>query len=126
MIPKIVGVGVIAALVGSLLSEMGCKAKKIFIVLSAVILLLGLCTEVFSILSELLSLGNDTGVGEATRAALKIVGIGYVYGISSEICEELGETRIAGILGLSARVETFLVTLPFLKRIVEMGLGFIK
>lgn len=126
MIPKILAVGLIAAFVGALLSEMGCKAKKVFVVLSAVMLLLGICKEVFSVLSEILSLGEDTGVGEATKSALKIVGIGYVYGISSDICEELGEPGIAGVLGLSSRVETFLVALPFLKKIVEMGLGLIQ
>jgi hypothetical protein len=126
MIPKVVAIGIIASVAGALLSEMGCRTKWVFSVISVIVLLLGLCGELSSVFSELLTLTDSSGMEDAVKSALKVVGIGYVYGISSEVCEELGEKRIAQILTTFSRVEIFLVILPYVKEIADMGVRLLK
>ncbi len=116
-----IGIAVIAALTGVILTEMGCKSKRAFITLSLVVMLLGLCGELAVIFSQITSFGELSGVGEVAECALKVVGLGYVFGISCEICEELGERSISSILSLFGRIEMLAVTIPYIKEIVEMG-----
>ena len=126
MIAKLAAVGLIAAFTGMLLSEMGCKAKRAVTALTVVIILLGLLGELGGIFGELISFADEGGVGEAARCALKTVGLGYVFGISADISDELGEKSISGMLTLLGRIEIFVVVLPFIKEMIEMGLRLIK
>ena len=115
MIPKICALGIILAFVCLMLSEMGFKGKKAFALLSSVIILIGLVSELGSIFSETSSLFEDTEVGDTAKAALKVVGLGYVFGISADVTEELGEVGISRALTLFGRVEILGMTLPYVK-----------
>ncbi len=126
MIPKIIAVGLIAAFLGAILAEMGCRTKKIFITLSVIIMMLALVSELGVIFGEILSVSEDAGATEVVKCALKIVGLGYVFGISAEVCEELGEKSISTLLVLFGRIEMLLVTLPYVKEMVEMGTRLIQ
>ena len=121
MIPKAVAIGLIVAFVGAMLGEMGCRSKKVFIAVCAVIMLLGFSVELSEIVGEILSLGGTSVESETVKCALKIVGTGYIFGIGSEITEELGEKRISEVMTLFCRLEMLVITLPFLREIVEMG-----
>ena len=126
MIPKVLAIGLIVSVVGALLTEMGCRTKWVFSVISMTVLLLGLSSELSSVLSELVSLTDTYGMEDTVKSAVKVVGIGYVYGISSEVCEELGEKRVSQILTTFSRVEIFLVILPYVKEIADMGVRLLK
>jgi hypothetical protein len=126
MIPKVCAIGVIVAFTGFLLSEMGFKGKKIFVALSVVLMLIYVAGETGSVISETVSIFMGAGIGDISGRALKIVGLGYVFGISCEVCEELGETGIQKALTLVGRVEIIGVTLPYIKEILELGISLIK
>ncbi len=126
MIPRIIAVALISALVGVILSEMGCRSKRIFIAISVVVMLLGLSSELAELFSSLSFFAEGAGVGEVARCALKIVGLGYVFGISADIAEELSEKSIASLLTLFGRIEMLAVALPYIKKIAEMGAELIK
>ena len=52
-------------------------------------------------------------------------GLGYLFGISADICRELGESGIAKSLEVVGRVEIIAVAVPFWKKIIETGVELI-
>ena len=126
MIPKMCALGLLFAFIGIMLSEVGYKSKKLFSVLAAVAVLSLLGGEISSALSSILSLGEITGVSEIATTALKIVGLGYVFGVSSDIIKELSEPMIASFVTVGGRIEILIVVLPYFVEIVDLGIELIK
>ena len=89
------------------------------------LLLLGIGEGLSEILSWLSGASDATEFSSVCRSAIKVVGVGYCFGICSAVCEELGEKGIASMLTNVGKVETFLVVFPYFKEIVKMGLGLI-
>ena len=58
---------------------------------------------------------------EYVSAIVKIVGAGYIFGIGADVCRELGEGGIANGVAVAGHVEIFVITLPFLKKILDFG-----
>ena len=67
----------------------------------------------------------DESVKEYAVAMLKILGVGYAFGICSDICAELGEPTLAGAVCLFGRIEIVMLSVPFIKTIVEKGIELI-
>ena len=126
MIPKVCAIGILLAFVGFLLSETGFKGKRVFGLLSAVTVLIGVLSELTEIFSQTSELFISAGVSDIARAGLKIVGLGYVFGISSEVAEQLGEVGVSRALTLFGRIEIVGLTLPYVKSIIELGTSLIK
>ncbi len=126
MIPKLCALGLLLAFVGIMLSELGYKSKRLFSVLAAVAVFSVLGGEISSALSSLLSIGEITGVSEIAVSALKIVGLGYVFGISADIIKELSEPMIASAVTVGGRLEILIVVLPYFIEIIELGIELIK
>ena len=79
--------------------------------------------EVSGIISEL---GAASGAGEYVRAALKVVGISYLSGISRDTVSELGESGIARCIGVITRLELLSVSAPFIKEMLSSLLSLME
>ena len=55
-----------------------------------------------------------------------MLGVGYVFGIVSDICEEMGERGISSAVINAGRIEIFLLIFPYFKKILEMGIGLLR
>ena len=55
------------------------------------------------------------------ESAIKAVGIGYISGIVSDICRELGEGGIAKAVASAAKIEIVLVAMPHIYEISELA-----
>ncbi|MBQ9070869.1 MAG: stage III sporulation AC/AD family protein [Clostridia bacterium] len=53
------------------------------------------------------------------KAAAKAVGIGYLAGISSDICREIGEAGIGKCITVGARIELVILAVPFIEEILS-------
>ena len=126
MILKACAMGIIFAFLGFLLSELGFGGKKIFTVLSIVFILSFLASSLSGIVGEVGTLAELGGVGEAAKCSLKILFLGYVFGISSDVCAELGENGVANALSLVGRGEIILLVMPYVRDVVNLGVGLIK
>ena len=80
------------------------------------------------------SAGTSTTLGTANIAdsaaeiidgATKILGLGYVFGICSDVCRELGENGVANSILVVGRVEIFLATLPYLDTLLGLVRGLV-
>lgn len=120
---KPVAYAMIALILGILLRELGFKGSRLVFVVGTVGIIgaaMLYAGEIFAMLP-----GLDGENREYAVAMLKIVGVGYVFGICSDICLELGEMGLSGAVCLFGRVEIIALSMPFIKRMVEKGIELI-
>lgn len=113
----------ISLVLGVLLKELGFKGSRLIFVISTVGVVGMAAIYAGEILGALPGVKGDNR--EYVSAILKMVGAGYVFGICSDVCSELGENGLAGAVCLFGRVEIIALTLPHIKRIVEKGIELI-
>ena len=83
-------------------------------------------SELPAFFSDFLKLfGDFEALGESALSILKIIGIGYIFGISSDVCRELGEAGISSALSLIGRFEAIAVALPFIAEIFSLALSLV-
>ena len=116
---KVAAYALITLFLGVLLKEFGFKGSKLVLILGTVAVIGAATLSLGSLFSMLPSISTDNK--EYAAAMLKIIGVGYVFGICADICTELGEVGLSGAVCLFGRVEIITLSLPFIKRIVEKG-----
>ena len=113
----------ITLFLGVILKELGFKGSKLVILLGTVTVVGTVGIYVGRLVSMLGDLGANAG--EYAAAMLKIIGIGYVFGICADVCTELGEGGLSNSVCLLGRVEIMTVSLPYVRMIVEKGIEMI-
>lgn len=126
MMLKAVATAVLAAILGYVLSELGYRGKRLFSTVAILSLFFFGVAIFLEVISPLEAVITKTGIGEAARCAVKIVGAGYVFGIASDVCREMGEGGIANALTTVGRLEIFVAVLPYILKMVELGAEMIK
>ncbi len=126
MISKILAVGILSAILGVMLSELGFKSKRLFTVLCLVVIYCALSEQVMRLISPLSEITEAAQLSEAAGCAVKAVGVGYVFGFASESCTELGEVRLASAIALAGRIEAFVLVLPYFQKTLTLGLELLK
>ena len=122
MILKICGLALIGASLAFIMKNYGWRPSPLISV-AAILTLLASLGYYFTQISDFFdTVGGIEGMETLTGTALKVLGIGYVSGISSDICREIGEGGIASALTLIYRLEILMVVFPMLIEIVNIGL----
>lgn len=123
---KIAGAGLVAAMLAFILRECGSRSAKLVSSVGIVVLLAASVGGIGRIVPSLgiPKLGSDAAEGCALM--LKIVGAGYVFGTSADLCREIGENGVASALVVAGRVEIFLLILPVLREIITLGVEMLK
>ena len=118
-----VAYALLSLVLGVLLRELGFKGARLVFLIGTVGIVGAAALYAGRLFNSLSVIGTDNS--EYARAMLKIVGVGYVFGICSDICSELGESGLCGAVSLFGRVEIIALSLPFIKGIVEKGIELI-
>lgn len=122
MIFKACAFALVAVFCTVILRELGWRGAGVTAVVCAVILFSLVAEGVSTAAKEIESLSALAELSEFGKCVLKIVGIGYIYGVSSDICKDMGEGAVASALGTVGRVEILLAVLPYFKDILDFGL----
>ena len=122
---KLVGVALLLTVTAFLLRQLGWRGAPVFAVICAVLLLLEMADSLARIFSSVTLAGEAGGVSEPLGAALKTLGAGYLFGISADVCRELGESGIAKAVEVVGRVEIIAIVIPYFERIIEVGIELI-
>ena len=126
MIMKTAFVALLAGVLALILSEYGYRGKRLFSVF-VIVSLIGVGVFAFSrAVNGIDAVISLTGLGDAATCAIKIVGTGYVFGITADVCREMGEAGIANALTTVGRLEIFVTVLPYILKMVELGTNMIK
>lgn len=118
---EVLGVAVIAAICAFILKSLSFKGALVFSAISALVIISDSLLLMDGLFPSFLPLFSDGEGAEAIRSAVKILAIGYLFGICSDLCREMGEGSIAKALEVAGRVEIMLILLPFITRIIGMG-----
>ena len=116
---RILAIGLLSAVVGFVLTQLGFSGKRAFGALAFVIIIASVSSglgEIIGTVSDFARLGD---VSEGAAVALKIVFVGYLFGICSDIASELSESAVASALAVAGKVETVLLILPYLSEVVS-------
>jgi hypothetical protein len=120
---KIAFLGLVFAFCAVLLKNLGWRGASVFSALGIAVIL----TELRGSFSEIGSFGELwKNLGEGGVAILKIMGLGYLFGISADLCRELGEGGISSALTLVGRFEIIAVALPFIHEIFSLAISLVS
>lgn len=123
---KFVGAALICVMMSVLLDGLGFRAKRLFVCLTVIIMMIGLVGSLSKVFDPILNIARDVGIGEVADKSLRAVGLGYVFGFTSDICSSLGETTLASLVTAVGRVEIFLIALPYFVKTVELGIKLLS
>ena len=126
MIPKICLFAIVGVIINSLLDRLGFKSKAIFTLLCLVLMLISLTEGLGGVYGDLIALADKAGITDAASCAVKAVGLGYIFGFTSEICSSLGEGVIASVVTLAGRIQIFLLAYPYFEKIIDLGVALLE
>lgn len=123
---KIVGFALVSAICAYFLSELGFKGTRLVAAVPVVCLLAFVAERLGTLLSDAREILSLAQIGDISAALIKIVGIGYVTGICSDVCRDVGSERISETVNLIGRLECLTVVLPYFSKIIRIGVDFLK
>ncbi len=121
MILKILGTALLLLISAYLLRSLSFRGAPVFAAIAAILLLAESGEGVGYIFGRVKELSELSNISEPTAAALKILGIGYLFGICADVCRELSEPGIAKAVEMVGRVEIFTVVIPYFEKIIRAG-----
>ena len=123
---RIGAVGILLAVTALLLKDLGWRGAAVFSAFSLV-LLLSMCNEGLLTLSGAIAeISENAAVSEAALGVLKITGVSLLMGVCAEVCRELGESGVARGVVLAGRVEILCIALPYLQKIIALGVELLE
>lgn len=123
---KILGFALVGAITAFVLKAFGWRGAPLAAI-AAVLLIISCFSDTFDKVREIFFVsGEGDGLFNAGEYLMKILGIGYLSGICSDVCRELGETGIASAVTTVARLEAIAVLLPLILEIITLGLELVK
>ncbi len=115
----IAGLLVVAAMT-LILKNFGFKGAPVFVCLSLLFVFSSVSDSLFSIKDTYFQITSYADIGEYSSALMKVVGIGYISGISSDICKEIGEAGVAKSIMVVSKLELIVIALPFVEKTVSL------
>ena len=120
-IEKLTVILLISAALVLILKTFGFKGTPIFaavVVAASASLFIERLASVMGVMSEYTAVSE---LSEYVKTASKAVGIGYLCGISVDICKEMGENGIAKCIALGARLELAVIAVPYIEKILSVA-----
>lgn len=122
---KIFGLAILLSLTAFLLRSFGWRGAPVFASVALVMLLTEASGVLETVLLSVRDIGVGAGVAEPVRAALKVLGLGYLYGICADVCRDMSEAGIAKAVEAVGRVEIVAVIMPYFEEIIRVGVELI-
>ena len=116
----------ILAVSAFLLKSFGWRGAPVFTAVALALFIAEAEGELEYIFSQVKKIGKESGIDDALSAAIKVLGIGYLFGICADICRELGEAGIAKAVEIVGRVEIIAIVVPYFEEIIKVGIGLVK
>ena len=126
MIFKVCAIALTAGILGLILKELGFSGARLVSVCTLCAVMLFAISRLGEVHTELLGIERLGGVGGLTKEILKIVGVGYIFGICADICLDLGESMLSKGLLTAGKIEIIILTIPTLKEIMKMAVDILK
>ncbi len=123
---SVIGAVLMLAAAAFILRGLDARGAPVFCVLSGIVILTEAAAPLGEIFSAVKMLTSGSLSDSLLEAALKIFGVGYLFGISADAVRELGEPFIAKCVEAVGRVEIVVIILPFFVEILTLGVDFLR
>ncbi len=122
---EMLALSIIGAMLTFVLKELGFGGARLISVLALVLLTLFAINGIGELLSALpfSAFGKES---DAAKGIMKIIGVGYAFGICSDVCREIGENGVANAVLTLGRVEIMLISVPFVNSVFSVLTEFLK
>lgn len=121
MIPQVCLFALVCVLLVILLRDLGYKSAALVSVLGGIMILGATGGGLLDIFGGVGSFVELAGIGEDAKACLKAIGLGYIFGFTSEICSSVGAPLVASAVTLAGRTQIFLIAFPYIEKIAKLG-----
>ncbi len=112
--------GIGAAVLALLLREVGFRGAMLFSSLAILLLMSIAVAGVGEMFESVLGLASDDITTKVFKEAARVVGVGYCFGISADVCKNLGESGISSAIEVVGRVEILAISLPYVLEVVKL------
>ncbi len=118
---QIAGVGIIGAFLAITLKNWRPEIAMVIGVAAGVILLIGIMGTVENVIDEYGTLLDRSGIDKRYfKLLIKIIGVSYITKFATEICNDSGESAIAGRVELAGKVTVFAMTIPIINSFLSL------
>jgi hypothetical protein len=114
-----IGALLIAAVGVMILNHFGFKGAPIVAALAFLFVINEAESAFFDVFGLYETLRSVEGMDEYLEATVRVIGVGYLCGISSDVCRELGEVGIAKSICFVARLWLVALAAPYLLRVLD-------
>lgn len=123
---QIVTLGIISSLLFIILKDQHASIAYLLLILTGVIILSVVITQIGSVLKLIESLGQKASIdGIYMETILKIIGIAYIAEIGANITRDAGLSSIASKIELAGKVFILLLAVPIITAVIEAILNFL-
>lgn len=119
------GLALSALVMYILLDAMGYRGARLLTVTATVMLFVLAISAVPELISSVQIISESTGIGDTVGCAMRILGIGYVSGISYDVALDMGSKGLASAVMMLGRVEMLLVITPYVTEVVKLAVELI-
>lgn len=118
-IVKVIGVGLIGALVAGILRQEKSEIYIFAVIASGALILIIILSSLTDVIAEFGLLVGKSGVDESLFAGvLKILGVGYITEYAASLCNDYGVSSISNKIQLAGKISIFFMTFPVLTNLI--------
>lgn len=125
---KACGIAVISSMLILLVKKWGSDLAVTLKIASGICLAavcLGAVSPVISYVRELADMGESAGLVSSVEFLLRVLSVAVVSHVSATVCRDCGEGSIGGYVELAGKIEIIILSLPFVKNMIEMTTGLL-
>ncbi|WP_416827872.1 stage III sporulation protein AD [Ectobacillus polymachus] len=122
---QIVGLGLIATFIASLLNQQKSSITSMFVVFVGSVIFLLILDQVGTILAMIARIAKEAKINNVyVETLVKIIGIAYIAEFASHVTKDAGQSAIASKIELAGKVLILAMAIPILTVVIETVLGF--
>ena len=125
---KACGIAVISSMLILLVKKWGSDLAVTLKIASGICIAavcLGAVSPVISYVRELADMGESAGLASSVEFMLRGLSVAVVSHVSATVCRDCGEGSIGGYVELAGKIEIIILSLPFVKNMIEMTTGLL-
>ena len=125
-IGEICAIGVIASVAVMLLRDAKTPHPEMIVLVLGLLVIGRAVMGLGEVVSFIDDVSGGSGVSSYVKIMLKAAGIAYVADFASGICRDSGSESVAEYVGIAAKTEILILSLPVVRELTELSLGMLS
>ena len=118
---KIVVIGLVAALLTSLIKEQKPQVAVLLGLATGIVIFIMMLSKLTLVIQALQSIASKADIDVVyLSTVLKIIGISYIASLGVELCKDAGQNSIAGKIEFAGKMFIIVLALPILMAVMDL------